>query len=96
MDCSWKAIITNGFSLNMAQTRYTKHYWDALNMIKPVQEHADLELPTDSPPIQVPPQISFDTMRQRIEEIVKMFPNSIPTPEERLRTKIDVPFELKE
>jgi hypothetical protein len=65
-------------------------------MIKPVQEHAGLELPTDSPPIQVPPQISLDTMQRRIKEIAKMFPDSVPTPEERFRTKIDVPFELKE
>ena len=65
-------------------------------MIKPVEEHADLELPTDSPPVQVPPQISLDTMQRRIEEIAKMFPDSVPTPEERLRTKIDVAFELKE
>jgi hypothetical protein len=65
-------------------------------MIKPLQEHADLELPTDSPPVQVPPQISLDTMQRRIEEIAKIFPNSIPTPQERLSTKIDVPFELKE
>jgi hypothetical protein len=65
-------------------------------MIKPFQEHADLELPTDSPPVQVPPQISLDTMQRRIEEIAKMFPDSVPTPEERFRTKIDVPFELKE
>jgi hypothetical protein len=64
-------------------------------MIKPFQEHADLELPTDSPPVQVPPQISQETMQRRIEEIAKMVPNSIPTPEERFRTKIDVPFELK-
>ena len=65
-------------------------------MIKPFQEHADLELPTDSPPVQVPPQISLDTMQRRIEEIAKMFPDNVPTPEERFRTKIDVPFELKE
>jgi hypothetical protein len=65
-------------------------------MIKPVQKYPDLKLPTDSPPVQVPPQISLDTMQRKIEEIAKIFPNSIPTPQERLRTKIDVPFELKE
>jgi len=65
-------------------------------MNKPVQEHPDLELPTDSPPVQVPPQISMDTMQRRIEEIAKIFPDSIPTPEERFKTKVDAPFELKE
>ena len=65
-------------------------------MIKPVQEHADLELPTDSPPVQAPPQISIDAMQGRIQELIQMFPQNVPTPEERLSTKIDVPFELKE
>lgn len=65
-------------------------------MIKPNQEDADLELPTDSPPIQAPPQISIDAMQGRIQELIQMFPQNVPTPEERLRTKIDVPFELKE
>ena len=66
------------------------------NMIKPVQKYPDLELPTDSPPIQAPPQISIDAMQGRIQELTQMFPQNAPTPEERFRTKVDVPFELKE
>jgi len=65
-------------------------------MIKPVQEQPDLKLPKDSPPIQAPPQISIDAMQGRIQEFIQMFPQNVPTPEERLRTKIDVPFELKD
>ena len=65
-------------------------------MIKPVQEHPDLELPKDSPPIQAPPQISIDGMQGRIQQLIQLFPQNVPTPEERLRTKIDVPFELKD
>ena len=65
-------------------------------MIKSVQEHPDLELPKDLPPIQAPPQISIDAMQGRIQELIQMFPQNVPTPEERLRTKIDVPFELKD
>ena len=65
-------------------------------MSEPVQDFPDLELPKDSPQIQAPPQISIDAMQDRIQEMIQMFPRNVPTPEERLRTKIDVPFELKD
>jgi len=36
----------------------------------------------------------FDEYLRRIEEVRSWFPQFIPTPEERLRSKVDVPFEL--
>ena len=63
-------------------------------MSKIGQELHDLELPIDSPPVTMPPTISLEAMQGRIQELIQMFPMNIPTPEERLRTKIDVPFEL--
>ena len=42
------------------------------------------------------PDLSLDEAASWIKNVTSWLPNSIPTPQERLRTKIDVPFELKE
>jgi hypothetical protein len=57
----------------------------------------DLELPEvkDSPKPYLP-DLSLNEAASWVEKIITMFPQNIPTPEERLRTKIDVPFEIKD
>ena len=65
-------------------------------MIKPDQDLFDLNLPVDTPPVQTAPQVSMEALLRRTEELIKCFPKNIPTPEERWKRKVDVPFELKD
>ena len=65
-------------------------------MNKDAQKLFDLDLPLDAPPIQTPPQVSIEVMQRKIEELIKWFPDSIPSAEERWKLKSKVPFELKD
>ena len=65
-------------------------------MDKDTQKLFDLDLPSDAPPIQAPPQVSIEVMQRKIEELIKWFPDSIPSAEERWKSKSKVPFELKD
>ena len=65
-------------------------------MIKPDQELFDLNLPVDTPPVQTAPQVSMEELQCRTKELIKCFPDSIPSSEERWKRKVDVPFELKD
>ena len=65
-------------------------------MDKDAQKLFDLDLPLDAPPIQTPPQVSIEVMQRKIEELIKWFPDSIPSSEERWKSKSKVPFELKD
>ena len=65
-------------------------------MDKDAQKLFDLDLPLDAPPIQTPPQVSIEVMQRKIEELIKWFPDSIPSAEERWKSKSKVPIELKD
>ena len=65
-------------------------------MDKDAQKLFDLDLPLDAPPIQTPPQVSIEVMQRKIEELIKWFPDSIPSAKERWKSKSKVPFELKD
>jgi hypothetical protein len=65
-------------------------------MDKDAQKLFDLDLPLDAPSIQAPPQVSIEVMQRKIEELIKWFPDSIPSAEERWKSKSKVAFELKD
>lgn len=57
----------------------------------------DIEFPIfhESPKPYLP-DLSLDQVELKIEELKTWFPDSMPTPEERLKQKVDVPFVLKD
>jgi len=64
-------------------------------MINKKKETLDLEFPeVQEAPKPYLPDLTLDEAACWIKKTTSWFPDSIPTPEERLRTKIDVPFEL--
>lgn len=65
-------------------------------MSDPGPEPSDkpLEFPDDAPPVRMPPRMPLDRWLERVAEVRAWFPGSIPTPEERLRSRVDVPFRL--
>ena len=54
----------------------------------------DLELPVEPDFRPLPRRVPLDVMIQRNEELRKMFPQSIPTEEERLASKVHEEFVL--
>lgn len=65
-----------------------------MNDLEATSGSRDLTLPIGEPPNRLPPCLSIEQMMERIEELRRWFPNALPTQEERLRSKVDVPFRL--
>lgn len=61
----------------------------------PILPDESWDLPEGSPPLRLSSRMPFDEYLRRIEEVRSWFPQFIPTPEERLRSRVDVPFELE-
>lgn len=53
-----------------------------------------LDLPSEPGFVSSPPLVSLAVMAERIRQLRRMFPNGIPTEEERWRRKCDVEFRL--
>jgi hypothetical protein len=56
----------------------------------------DLEFPVEPNFRPDPPLVSLDIMAERIQQMREMFPNGIPTEEERLARKTPEEFVLKD
>ena len=61
----------------------------------PVPSDESWDLPDDAPSRRLASRMPLDEYLRRIEEVRSWFPRFIPTPEERLRSRVDVTFELE-
>jgi hypothetical protein len=76
--------------LKYEPAKSTKHSCESSD----TERAGDLELPVEPDFRPLPPLISIETMIQRSAELRKMFPDGIPTEEERLAAKVSEEFVL--
>ena len=77
----------------MERSKSTKHSSGSYGIESPI---ADLELPVEPDFRPLPSLISMDVMIERNAEVRKMFPNGIPTEQERLAGKVSEEFVLSQ